>query len=94
MAKKALFEVVPEARRQVIYAEEDDKTYLETRQDVEQIIDYAKACSEHAEHPEWGRLVGFMPDYVLDDALRNGWFEDTKAIRRWLANPDNRDFRV
>jgi hypothetical protein len=40
------------------------------------------------------RLVGFMPDHVAENMMRNGSWNDKDAVKRWFNDPQNKDFRV
>jgi hypothetical protein len=93
MSKSALLDWIPESRRALIYAEEDGKTYLETRQDVAPIIEAAKAmwCDNP---PKDFRRVALIPEAVLNQSYIEGWFGDAAAWRKWANDPANRDFRT
>jgi hypothetical protein len=94
MSKAALLDFIPDDRRKVIMHEEDGVTRVETRQDVSHIIAAAKFERETRTPGKDMRLVGFMPQAVLDDALREGWFHDSAAVKRWLNDPANACYRV
>jgi hypothetical protein len=40
------------------------------------------------------KLVAKIPATVVAQAMREGWFNDRKAWKRWLNDSDNRAFRV
>lgn len=40
------------------------------------------------------RLIGFMPDTVVEKMMREGSWNDPAAHKRWLNDPQNKDFRV
>ncbi len=42
---------------------------------------------------EW-RHVAELPVTVVEKAMREGWFHDQRAMRRFIMDPDNRGFRV
>ena len=82
------------APKKVIYHEiEDGIVAIETRQDVQGLIDLAKNMEDIPPDREF-RHVGFIPDYVLNEAMRDGWVNDRKKIKQWLNDPDNRKFRT
>jgi hypothetical protein len=91
---KALLSADEGSRRLTIYHEMDDgKHIIETRQDCQHIVDAAKILSEQAPGKDF-RLAAVIPQVVLDQAMREGWFGDKKAWKRWANDPNNRDFRV
>ena len=82
------------APAKVYYHElEDGIVAVERRQDVEGLVELAKNLKDIPPGREF-RLVGFIPDSVLDEALAQGWIHDKKRLKRWLNDPDNRKFRV
>jgi hypothetical protein len=93
MAKSARLDANPESRRITVYHEEDGKTFVETRQDCEGIVNAAKAMSE-LPHDRELKPVALIPEAVLNRAFIEGWFHDQAAWRRWANDPDNRDFRI
>jgi hypothetical protein len=40
------------------------------------------------------RLIGFMPDTQVEKMMRDGTWNDQAAQKRWLNDPQNKDFRV
>ncbi len=91
MSKSALLDFLPDSRRKVIYHEEDGKTYIESRQEVTPLIEAAKILAEVPPDPETGwRFVGFIPDPVWDQAVREGWLHDKSKWRAWMRDRDNR----
>jgi hypothetical protein len=40
------------------------------------------------------RLIGFMPDTQVEKMMRDGTWNDVAAQKRWLNDPQNKDFRV
>lgn len=93
MSKSALLDLLPDARKKVIYHEEDGKTYVETRQDVTQIVEAAKILADQAPGKDF-RHAAFIPDTVLDRAFIEGWFHDNAAWKRWANDPANECFRT
>lgn len=73
---------------------DDEGITVQTLEDVEPIIDEAKALREN--HKARGHLkhVARVPSSVVEQSIREGWFNDPKAWDRWLNDPQNRDFRV
>ena len=79
----------------------EDKLIIERSQDIEQAL---KALHEmKAETPSWrpyakGDLhhVAWIPNIVIEDYRKRGidLLTDTKALRRFLNDPDNAVFRT
>lgn len=67
---------------------------IETIEDVEPVIESAKILAD--EHAERGDLkhVARVPVTIVEQAMREGWYHDTEAWRRWANDPDNKAFRV
>jgi hypothetical protein len=40
------------------------------------------------------KLVGVMPDFQVEKMVREGSWNDPKALKRWFNDPQNKDFRV
>jgi hypothetical protein len=93
MSKSALLDFQADARKKIIYHEEDGKTYVETRQEVTHLIEAAKVLAEVPPNKSDGwRFLGFIPDTVFDQAAREGWLHDKAKWRKWLNDSDNRAF--
>jgi hypothetical protein len=96
MSKQALLAAYADftAPKKVLYHELDDGVVaIETRQDVSHLVELAKAARDIPPDREF-RLVGFVPDAVLNQAFHEGWFHDKRKWKEWLNNPDNRAFRA
>ena len=93
MSKSALLDLVPEARRRIVYHEQEGRTLIETRQDVEPILDAAKLLADEVPGKDF-RHAAFIPDVVLEQAFREGWFHDPAAWKRWANDPANARFRT
>ena len=72
---------------------EPETVYEYTEQNVEPLIDIAKAQSELKPDKDM-RLVGHIPLVIYNQMMRDGSFNDPAAIKKWLNNPDNKCFRV
>ena len=93
MAKSALLELVPAGRRKTLYHEEDGRTFVETRQDVEPIVAAAGLVADAAPGADF-RHAAFIPEAVLNQAFIEGWFHDPAAWKRWANDPANAMFRT
>lgn len=81
----------------VLHAKLDDPTGdfgIETIEDCEPIVDEVKALRDQQRARGDMKHVARVPLSVAEKAMREGWFNDPEAWRRWANNPDNRDFRV
>lgn len=83
-----------DAPKKVLYHELDDGVVaIETRQDCSHLVELARVASDIPPDREF-RLVGYVPDAVMDAAFNEGWFHDKKKWKQWLNDPDNAAFRV
>ena len=93
MSRKALLDVAADARRQTVLHEEDGHRWIETRQDVEPIVEAARRLSEEP-HGRDLRHAAFIPDSELNRAFVEGWFHDSAAWKRWANDPANACYRT
>lgn len=93
MAKSGLLDRIDSSNRVTIHHEEDGKHFVESRQDVTHILAAAKIIADQPPGKDF-RHVAFVPETVLNASFTEGWFDDPKAWKRWLNDPDNRDFRT
>jgi hypothetical protein len=93
MSKSALLDVIQDSRRKLVYHEEDGKTYVETRQDVEPIIKAAKLIADQPPGKDF-RHAAFIPESELNRAFVEGWFHDRAAWKRWANDPANACYRT
>jgi hypothetical protein len=93
MARKMLLDAIPDSLRMTIYAEEDGKKYIETREDVEPLIEAAKILAEETPGKDF-RHVAFIPDVVMNQAYIEGWFHDKQAWKKWANDPANACYRT
>lgn len=66
----------------------------ETFEDCEPYVDMAAAERDHINMKSPLRPVAHIPVSVTDRAFREGWYNDPKAWKKWLNDPENRDFRI
>jgi len=80
---------------EVAYFDEErpDDLLIKTHQDCSNIIEAAKAMADEAPGKDF-RHVGFIPQQVLDQSYREGWFNDKSKWRAWANDPDNKLFRT
>lgn len=69
------------------YTRIHDGKIMETRQDVEPILEFVKMRAELPDDKDF-KFLGEMPLATFGEALRDGWADDDKAYRKWFeANP-------
>lgn len=90
---KALLDADYGARRKVVWHEEDGIARVETRQDVDHIVQAAKILADEKPGKDF-RHAAFIPQTVLDQAFNEGWFHDPKAWKRWANDPANDCYRT
>lgn len=64
-----------------------DGKMMETRQDAEPILEFVKMRAELPDDKDF-KFIGEMPLVTFGEAIRDGWIDDDKALRKWFAaNP-------
>lgn len=97
MSEKVLYDQNGNVMR-VLHTNENDDPWgdftIETIEDVEPVIESAAILAD--EHSDKGDLkhVARVPVHIVEKAMREGWYNDQAAWRKWCNDPDNRDFRV
>ena len=66
---------------------------VQHQEDVEPLIEAAKDMS-YLEPGKDLRHAAFIPKFVLNQAFREGWFNDRKAWKKWANQPENKAFRT
>lgn len=86
---------------QTTYTEEDDRLVVTRKQNVGQIVDFAKAC--HNEGFVGGpdhKVVATIPQVVIEHYLTTrgktlrDWMTDAELRRQFLNDPDYGDLRI
>ena len=93
MSKSALLDILPDARRKTILHEEDGRQWIESRQDVEHVVEAAKIIADEEPHKDF-RHAAYIPDSELNRAFIEGWFHDPAAWKRWANDPANACYRT
>ena len=79
------------------FKQDGDTVGVSVHQDCEPIIERNKLIREVQQaggsKGEIFRHVATIPVPVIEQAMREGWFEDDDAWKKWLNDPENRDFR-
>lgn len=93
-AKKALLEHYG-YKAEIIHMDDDNSGNfsIETVQDVSPIIKAAAILADEPPGKDF-RHAAYIPDYVMDQAFREGWFNDAKKWKQWANDPENRAFRT
>ncbi|MEM1289544.1 MAG: hypothetical protein AAGH60_14415 [Pseudomonadota bacterium] len=74
-------------------AENPASLTVEFQQDCTPVLEVAATIADEEPGKDL-RHVGIIPDFVIEQAMSEGWWDDPAAIRRWLNDPDNKDFRT
>lgn len=94
MSMRQLLSAYADARKYtVMHKDVDGQWFLETRQDCEPIVEFCKAAKDKPQDPVF-KHVAEIPMSVIGQWMRDGCLDDEKTVRRWLNDPDNRDFRI
>lgn len=80
--------------RRIAHDDTDGTYTLAAEQVVDGLIEENKRLRENQTGKENFRLEARVPAVIAEKAMKEGWFHDDDAWKRWLNNPDNRDFRV
>lgn len=85
----------PIAQKHEIWMEEDGQAVLYAEQDVEPVIDLARDLRDCGGNRQLDlRHVAEVPLVFVDQAMREGWYHDQAAWRRFLNEHQNRVFRI
>jgi hypothetical protein len=67
---------------------------IETVEDVEPAIESAAILADQHEARGDLKHVARVPVHIVEQAMREGWYHDQAAWRKWCNDPDNKSFRV
>lgn len=81
-------------RRTLIADKEEGNLAVFTEFDAEQFIKTNRALAETHVQGSDNKLVARVPITVVEKAMVEGWFDDEEAWRKFLNDPENRDFRI
>lgn len=94
MSSKRLFGVAPN-KVDVWHEDVDGDCFIESRYELDPILEQSKLERDIGQDRKATyRKIGNIPEHVLDQAFREGWFHDPKAWKKWLNDPANKAFRV
>lgn len=94
---KRLIDSDPMTRqKQLAHIEHDGSLGIETKQDVEDLIERNKAEYRESDNGWDGDFhkVASIPNAVYWDLKRKGIIDDPKAFKKWLNKRENRFFRT
>ena len=89
------YDPVTKVKRMFHPSLDGDSFIEEATQDVTDRLEVNKAIL-NTSGGRWGdgKRVASVPLVVAEDLMRKGIWNDPKALKRWLNDPDNRAFRV
>jgi hypothetical protein len=95
MSNRKLFFDQFGSQTRFVHVDTDDpeKFTIETLTDCSADVERARLMSDMGPSKEF-RFEAAIPMDVLERSMREGWFNDTIAWKRWANNPDNRAFRA
>lgn len=72
---------------------DEENPIIHESQECEPIIEAAKILSEQTPGKDY-RHAAFIPRFVFNRAVREGWVNDDEAWRKWANDADNKAFRT
>jgi hypothetical protein len=94
VAERLIYDAYGDVARRVHYEHDSDDLLLETIVKHDASIERNKMLRETMTGKETYRHVASVPLDVAERAMREGWYHDEAAWKRWLNDADNRDHRV
>ena len=94
MSRTRLLDGVPGRVSLYHEADGDGADVIETRYDVEPVLQLSRRERDAGRHGNEMRKVANIPPDVLARAFKEGWFHDPQAWRKWANDPANAGFRV
>lgn len=81
--------------KQIVHVDQENPgdLIIESIQDCEPIIEAAKILSEQTPGDTF-RHAAFIPQFMWNQAVQEGWLHDKAKWKRVLNDPDNRAFRT
>lgn len=77
-----------------VHVEADGTFHLSSEQQLDNIVAANKRLRENQTGKEHFRLAARVPVHVCEKAMREGWFHDDDAWKKWMNDGENRDHRV
>jgi hypothetical protein len=96
-----VFDIDPVTGQQKVfhYDHNNDRFHIETKMDVEPILDLNKAqlIGESSKGRNWRgdmHKVASIPMHVYLDLQKRGIIQDQRKFKAWLNDPDNKYYRT
>lgn len=83
--KNAFLDYVGDEKRSTLMHREDGRSFIESRQDAEPIVEFVKHRANQPEDKDF-KFVGSVPMTVVNQALIEGWANDMGRWRKWLKD--------
>jgi hypothetical protein len=82
-------------RKEVFHWSENapDDFAIQTVEDCEPIVKAASIMADEAPGKDF-RHAAYIPQAVMDEAFRDGWFHDKEAWKKWANDGANARFRT
>ena len=81
--RNQMLDWLADERRATLMHKESGKTYIESRQDAEPILEFVKIRAEMPDDKDF-KYLGEIPKATINQAIIEGWVDDPKAWKRWL----------
>lgn len=83
--KNQMLDWLADERRATLMHKEDGRGYVESRQDAEPIVEFVKDRAQMPDDKDF-KFIGSVPIAAVNQALIEGWADDMKAWRKYLAD--------
>lgn len=83
--KNLALDWLTDERRKTLWHKEDGVCYVESRQDAEPIVEFVKNKAQMPQDKDF-KFVGSVPMTAVNQALIEGWADDMKQWRKYLAD--------
>jgi hypothetical protein len=77
-----------------MFSSEGDDLVEVAKQDIGERLSINKALQNEDRPYNEGQRVASVPTVVWEKLVREGIANDTKRLKKWLNDPDNRAFRT
>jgi hypothetical protein len=91
---RAIYDQFGGVVRSVHVDRSEDRMVFASEQDVDPILRANERDRDVDQRGREFRLAARVPIEVVGRAMREGWYNDKAAWKRWLNNSENRAFRV
>lgn len=70
-----------------------DSFTIQTAEDCTPLVKAANIMADEEPGKDF-RHAAYIPQSVMNDAFRDGWFHDKAAWKKWANDPENKRFRT